>query len=235
MGVITDRARLRTYECDGLAHYRVTPALVVIPAGRAPAGRGRQGLRRAPGAVRRPRLRDGTLRRCAAARRRRTDRDLADAHHHRRTTQGPARRRRARRDQPRRHQGRHPRGLLLRPGPVEPADLLDRRQRRGELRWGALPEVRLHHQPRPRRRLRHRPGRDRAARRGRAGQPRLRPARRRGRLRGHARHRHLGHGPAGPAARGGPHDPGRLRDAPTRRAPPPRRSSPPGSCRQRSR
>ncbi len=30
-GVITDRTRLRTYECDGLAHYRVTPALVVIP------------------------------------------------------------------------------------------------------------------------------------------------------------------------------------------------------------
>jgi glycolate oxidase len=29
--VITDRARLRTYECDGLAHHRVTPALVVIP------------------------------------------------------------------------------------------------------------------------------------------------------------------------------------------------------------
>ena len=30
-GIITDRTRLRTYECDGLAHYRVTPALVVIP------------------------------------------------------------------------------------------------------------------------------------------------------------------------------------------------------------
>ncbi|WP_243056373.1 FAD-linked oxidase C-terminal domain-containing protein [Nocardioides sp. SR21] len=30
-GVISDRARLRTYECDGLAHYRVVPALVVIP------------------------------------------------------------------------------------------------------------------------------------------------------------------------------------------------------------
>ena len=29
--VITDHARLRTYECDGLSHYRVTPALVVIP------------------------------------------------------------------------------------------------------------------------------------------------------------------------------------------------------------
>ncbi|MGZ4427672.1 MAG: FAD-binding protein, partial [Nocardioidaceae bacterium] len=29
--VVTDRARLRTYECDGLTHYRVTPGLVVIP------------------------------------------------------------------------------------------------------------------------------------------------------------------------------------------------------------
>ena len=29
--MITDRAQLRTYECDGLAHYRVTPVLVVIP------------------------------------------------------------------------------------------------------------------------------------------------------------------------------------------------------------
>ncbi len=28
--LITDHARLRTYECDGLAHYRVTPALVVL-------------------------------------------------------------------------------------------------------------------------------------------------------------------------------------------------------------
>ena len=29
--IITDRAALRTYECDGLTHYRSTPALVVIP------------------------------------------------------------------------------------------------------------------------------------------------------------------------------------------------------------
>src|SRR4051794_37178152 len=29
--VITDRQELRTYECDGLAHYRVVPALVVLP------------------------------------------------------------------------------------------------------------------------------------------------------------------------------------------------------------
>ena len=29
--VLTDHAELRTYECDGLAHYKVTPALVVLP------------------------------------------------------------------------------------------------------------------------------------------------------------------------------------------------------------
>jgi glycolate oxidase len=29
--VITDRAELRTYECDGLAHYKVIPAIVVLP------------------------------------------------------------------------------------------------------------------------------------------------------------------------------------------------------------
>jgi glycolate oxidase len=29
--VIDDHIRLRTYECDGLAHYKVTPALVVLP------------------------------------------------------------------------------------------------------------------------------------------------------------------------------------------------------------
>jgi glycolate oxidase len=29
--VITDRQELRTYECDGLAHYKVTPGLVVLP------------------------------------------------------------------------------------------------------------------------------------------------------------------------------------------------------------
>jgi glycolate oxidase len=29
--VISDRQRLRTYECDGLAHYKVVPALVAFP------------------------------------------------------------------------------------------------------------------------------------------------------------------------------------------------------------
>ena len=30
-GVITDPTQLRTYSCDGLAHYKVIPALVVLP------------------------------------------------------------------------------------------------------------------------------------------------------------------------------------------------------------
>src|SRR3954465_7366878 len=29
--VVTDRQELRTYECDGLAHYKVIPGLVVLP------------------------------------------------------------------------------------------------------------------------------------------------------------------------------------------------------------
>ena len=33
--VLTDRQELRTYECDGLAHYRVVPAMVVLPASTA--------------------------------------------------------------------------------------------------------------------------------------------------------------------------------------------------------
>ena len=44
-----------------------------------------------------------------------------------------------------------------------------------------------------------------------AGRPRLRPARRVRRLRGHARHRHRGDRPADPAARGGAHAARRLR------------------------
>ena len=83
--MITDRARLRTYECDGLAHYRVTPALVVIPEDaaqlaaivRACAEHGVPYVARGSGTG----LSGGAL----PARRRRADRDLADARHHRRT------------------------------------------------------------------------------------------------------------------------------------------------------
>ena len=31
LGVLTDRQELRTYECDGLAVYKVVPALVALP------------------------------------------------------------------------------------------------------------------------------------------------------------------------------------------------------------
>ena len=104
----------------------------------------------------------------------------------------------------RRHPGRRARRLLLRARPVQPAGLLDRRQRRGELRRRALPEVRLHHQPRARRSRSSTPdGEVVAARRHGAGRARLRPARRVRRLRGHARHRHQGDRAAGARARGG--------------------------------
>ncbi|AGZ42193.1 FAD-linked oxidase C-terminal domain-containing protein [Actinoplanes friuliensis] len=37
--VISDRQELRTYECDGLAHYKVTPGLVVLPRDAAECAR----------------------------------------------------------------------------------------------------------------------------------------------------------------------------------------------------
>ena len=65
---------------------------------------------------------------------------------------------RAGRHEPRRDAGGRRRRLLLRARPVVAAGLHDRRQRRRELGRRALPEVRLHRQPRAR-------GRDRPARR----------------------------------------------------------------------
>ena len=123
-------------------------------------------------AVRGPRLGHRPVRRRAAPGRRRARRHLADAHDPGGTPRRPARRRGAGRDQPRRHPGGGAARLLLRARPLEPAGLLDRRQRRGELRRRALPEVRLHHQPRARRRAG-----DAGRRRRRAGRPRPRQPR----------------------------------------------------------
>ena len=145
--------RLRTYECDGLAHYKVTPALVVLAtcADRC-AGGGAQ-LRPAPGAVRRPRVGHRAVRRCAA----RTPTaswssppgcarsSKIDAANQRAVVQPGG-------DQPARDPRRRARRVLLRAGPVQPAGVLDRRQPGRELRRRALPEVRLHRQPRHRRR-----------------------------------------------------------------------------------
>ena len=234
-GVITERSRLRTYECDGLAHYRVTPALVVIPEDAAPARGRRPGVRRARGAVRRPRLRHRPLRRRAAARRRRPGRHLADARDHLAAPRGPARGRRAGRDQPRRDPRRDAARLLLRARPLEPADLLDRRQRRGELRRRALPEVRLHHQPRARRGLRHRRRRHRARS---ATRRRTAPATTCSVPSSAPRARWASSPPRPSGWSGCPRRCARSSSAsraPTRPARPPRRSSRPASCRPRSR
>src|SRR3954462_9883891 len=102
-GVITDRARLRTYECDGLAHYRVTPALVVLPETteqvaavvRACAEHG------VPFVARGPRPRPRAVRRPPPPSRRRADRDLADAGDPRGPARRPAGGRGTRGDQPR--------------------------------------------------------------------------------------------------------------------------------------
>ena len=154
--VIDDRQELRTYECDGLAHYKVVPgagragrdhrdvAAVVRPATR-PACRS---WRAAP-APACPAARCRTPTACSSSRR-----GCADP---RGRPRRPARGGRAGRHQPRTSPGpRRAARLLLRARPVQPAGLLDRRQRRGELRRRALPEVRLHHQPRARRRGRRR-------------------------------------------------------------------------------
>ncbi len=234
--MITDRARLRTYECDGLAHYKVTPALVgaaAAPPLRWPTWCGRASTRTcrtspagpAPGC---PAARCRTPTACSSSRRRCArivDVDPADQRAvvepgviNLQVTPVGGRRR-----------------LLLRPRPVQPADLLDRRQRGGELRRRALPEVRLHHQPRHR----ARGGRTRrqrgAARRPGAGPARLRPARCVRRLGGHARHRHRGDRAADArAARRCARCSPRSR-RPTRPAARCRRSSAPASCRPRSR
>ena len=100
------------------------------------------------------------------------------------------RRRRAGRDEPRDHEGGRGRRLLLRARPVEPAGLHDRRQRGRELGRRALPEVRLHRQPRARRRRR---AAGRRARHALARRRRARPARRVRRLRGDARDRGARH------------------------------------------
>ena len=147
------RRELRTYECDGLTGTGACPALVVLP------GDGRRGRRR------RARLRRGTASRSSRAAPAPGLSGgalpladgvvivaVADARGSSRSTRASGRvvvepgvtnldvtpgRRAAR--------------LLLRARPVQPAGLLDRRQRRGELRRRALPQVRLHRQPRARR------------------------------------------------------------------------------------
>ncbi len=189
--VITHPHQLRTYESDGLLHYAVTPGAVVLPGSaeevaacvracfdhRTPfvargAGSGLSGgaLPVADGIV----IGLSRLRRVLEV-------DLDNGRIARRA-------------------GRHERGglggrrsrLLLPAGSLEPDRLHDRRQRRRELGRRPLPEVRLHHQLRDRRRGRPQRRHCGRGRRAAGGPARVRPARRAGRLGGHARGRDEG-------------------------------------------
>ena len=162
-GVIDDLDGMRPYECDGLSAYRQMPLVVVLPETVAqvaailrycqdhkvkvvPRGAGTS-------------LSGGAM-------------PVGDAHpagpgqvqsRARDRLRQPLRRGAARRHQSRHHQGGRARGLLLRARSQLADRLLDRRQRGGEFRRRALPEIRPHHQQPPG----HRDGAD--DRRGRCG------------------------------------------------------------------
>ena len=184
--LIREPEQLRTYECDALTGHRAVPELVVIPDSAAQVQAVVPPLPRASRPVRRPRRGHRALRRRPARRRRRRHR----AHAPQPRARGRPRARpgggRAGRHEPRHHPCGRRRRLLLRPRPVEPAGLHDRRQRRRELGRRPLPQARLHRQPRPRRRRRP-PGR--RARDAVARRRGPRPARRVRRLGGDARDR----------------------------------------------
>ena len=193
-GVIDDLDGMRPYECDALSAYRQMPMVVVLPETVAQVAAilallpGQQGEGRAA------RRRDVAVRRLDADRRRHP------AGHGQVQPRAGDRLRQslregaARRHQPRRHQGGRARGLLLRARSQLADRLLDRRQRRGEFRRRALPEIRPHHQQ-P---ARHRDGaderRDRAAGRQASRCRRLRSARPDDRLGRPAGRRHRGDG-----------------------------------------
>ena len=152
LAVIADDEGLKPFETDAFIAHRETPMLAVLPETEDAGARDRdaraarsacRSSRAAPApASRAARFRTPTAccwccRRCA----RMLDVDPPRAHRHRR----------AGRAQP---LGlgdvAAPHGLFYAPDPVEPVDLLDRRQRRRELGRRALPQVRAHDAQPPR-------------------------------------------------------------------------------------
>ena len=176
-GVIASERAMRPYESDGLTAYRALPMVVVLPethgAGephpRLLPPRGHQG-----GAARRRHLAVG---RRAAAHRRRAARHGQVQPHPRDRLRQPRGGGGAGRDQSRGHPGGGARRLLLRAGPVLADRLHHRRQRGGEFRRRALPEIRHDHQQRARLRAGADDRRDRAHRRQASRRRRLRSAR----------------------------------------------------------
>ena len=145
--------------------------------------------RRAGGAAR---VGHRPLRRRRPARRRHRPVGRAHDAHPRGRPRGALRARRARRAEPRPVDRRAPPGPALRPRPLEPAGLLDRRQRRDQRGRPALPGVGRHRAARARHGDRAGRRRGAAARRHRPRPPRVRPAGVRGGRRGDARRGHRG-------------------------------------------
>ena len=134
----------------------------------------------------------GPVRRRRAPRRRDRAVGRADDAHPRGRPDGALRAGGARRAEPRPVDGGAPPGPALRARPLQPAGLLDRRQRRHQRRRPALPGVRGHRPARPGHGDRARRRRGAAPGRHRPRPARLRPARLRGGRRGHARRGHRG-------------------------------------------
>ena len=230
-GVVTHPDSLRPFESDGLTAYRQMPMLVVLPETVEQVSRvlrycHENGIRVVPrgsgtslsgGAL--P-LEDGVLLVMSKFNR------ILDIDYDNRV-----RGRAAGRHQSRHHQSGRRARLLLRARPVLADRLLDRRQRRGEFRRRALPEIRAHRQQR----ARHRDGADHRrgdpARRQAPRQRGLRPARPDDRLGGPARRRHRSDGAHPAGARDGARAAHRLSDQRGRRA----AASPTSSARASSR
>ena len=163
-----------------------------------------RGLCPARGAGRAPRSRDGPVGRCERGRGRHRAVHRADAPHRRDRRRRAARGRAAGRGQRRAaRRGRRARPLV----PARPRErplVDDRRERRHQRRRPVLRQVRRHARLCARPRGRHGVRRGRATgpahRQGRGG---LRPGRADGRLGGHARRGHRGHGPPAPRPVGG--------------------------------
>ena len=105
-------------------------------------------------AVRRPWRRYRAGRRGDSARRRDHDRHHQDEPGAVGRSGQPAGVGRARRAEPRPHEGRHAVRIAFRPRPQQPAELFDRRQRCQQLRWSTLPVRRCHDRTHPRSRSR---------------------------------------------------------------------------------
>ena len=162
-------ARTSATDCSG---YRIRPRIVVLPATTEEVAACVRLAREHELADRAARRRDGALRRRAAGRRRHRHRHVA---HERASSRSicvnRAHARAAGRDQPRHLQAPRAARLLLRARSVVAERVHDRRQRRREFRRRALPQVRLHRQPRGRRARRARRRQRRRHRRAATARP----------------------------------------------------------------